>query len=156
MLSTLCSEASGPSLPRLTPMERAKVRDFGRHLLMMEKGTQTNPQMGEENTDISDMFIWGFPEMVGFPPKSSIFHRVFHYKSSSLGFGNTHIQLVFEEKNPLKDTVDASEIRREIPVDMVNKWQYLQGLIHLRCLFMISEPSTLPQGTQNPNAQHFA
>eukprot|EP00434_Breviolum_minutum_P042026 symbB.v1.2.037389.t1/scaffold5508.1/size26358/1 len=24
MLSTLCSEASGPSLPRLTPMERAK------------------------------------------------------------------------------------------------------------------------------------
>ena len=31
-------------------------------------------------------YIWMFPKMVGFPPKSSIFNRVFHYKPSILGY----------------------------------------------------------------------
>ena len=30
--------------------------------------------------------IWMFPKIVGFPPKSSHFNRVFHYKPSILGF----------------------------------------------------------------------
>ena len=38
-------------------------------------------------------------------------------------------------------TVDGSEIRRS-PVDMVN-FHYLQGFIHVRWLFGISEPSTV-------------
>ena len=41
------------------------------------------------------IYIWVFPKMVGFPPKSSILIGVFHYKPSILGiplfFRNTHI-----------------------------------------------------------------
>ena len=41
------------------------------------------------------IYIWMFPKIVGFPPKSSILIGVFHYKPSILGcfpiFGNIHI-----------------------------------------------------------------
>ena len=46
---------------------------------------------------LKDLYIWMFPKMVGFPPKSSHSNRVFHYKPSILGypgtpiFENTHI-----------------------------------------------------------------
>ena len=33
-----------------------------------------------------DLRIWVFPKIMGFPPKSSIFNRVFHYKPSILGY----------------------------------------------------------------------
>ena len=33
-----------------------------------------------------DGCIWMFPKIVGFPPKSSHFNRVFHYKPSILGY----------------------------------------------------------------------
>ena len=46
--------------------------------------------------------IWMFPKIVGFPPNSSHFNWVFHYKPSILGetplffFGNTHIHGDFQ------------------------------------------------------------
>ena len=49
--------------------------------------------------------IWGFPKNRGFPPKSSILTKVFHYKPSILGtpiFGNTHI--------PFKGTFESMMI----------------------------------------------
>ena len=41
-----------------------------------------------------------------------------------------------------KGTVDGSEIRR-LPVEVGRIYHYLQGFIHLRWLFGISEPSTV-------------
>ena len=47
--------------------------------------------------------IWGFPKMVGFPPKSSILIGVFHYKPSNFGvplFLETPISLGIHHGNP--------------------------------------------------------
>ena len=51
-------------------------------------------------------FIWMFPKIVGFPPKSSIFLRVFHYFHHPFwGFSpylwfNTHINVPFRPHHP--------------------------------------------------------
>ena len=49
-------------------------------------GTYTDEGFPANHITHANLKIWVLPKIVGFPPKSSIFNRFFHYKPSILGY----------------------------------------------------------------------
>ena len=77
--------------------------------------------LGSKNIHISNHYnaIWVFPKIVGFPPKSSMFNKVFHYFHHPFWgariFGNIHLSEI-EPKKKTAMTQPTESTRRKFSV----------------------------------------
>ena len=89
------------------------------------------------------MYIWVFPKIVGFPPKSSILNKVFHYFHHAFWgtpiFGNTHIYIGIKIHIVREMYIDLYIYTIYTVCEYVNDiciYQYIDG--YIACCLMLS------------------